>query len=561
MSMLPRTGPVLVNHHIWPQEIRSQINILGTRLRIMHGTCTTEQFEKVLESIRPHPNPYFNFIDEISIYANQITRLPQLPPQIKIFEISSNPLREILGFFHEGLEKIHIYAAHIRSLPEFPSTLKILSLMNIPELREIPRLPKETVYLTLNKLGIRKLPAFDLRQRQDGSVAVSGRNIDLYNLNLDTLELPDTIEEADLFKINVRDKIFRYPYTVMHTLKMSKVNIEEIAELRCVIYKLLLLNVPNLERITAFLPGMISILTINDAKIKTLPNIPHGLKQIQITHTNLHTLQPLPESVMSIYLDDNDLRDVPVLPIRYDTVGISIEGNKLTKFPRFRPVTTDPKIQFLQLDNNKIAEIPDSIFQYAQQLHLQNNLITTIPRTVLTGKNGFIDLRGCPLRAPFDEMYDVYQTLRDEGRLNDANAGLKQQITTFWKNYNARGNIKKTAKNMIAMRSLSRNTRLPEEGVLPIIASGVGPAQTTRGRFNLNKTLKRLKANYNAKGHHIRPNENPNVNGNAIAMRRMFHETRPQTEGEPNNFGSALRGLYNEQEGGRTRRRRHSKRA
>jgi hypothetical protein len=72
-----------------------------------------------------------------------------------------------------------------------------------------------------------------------------------------------------------------------------------------------------------------------------------------------------------------------------------------------------------------------------------------------------------------------------------------------------------------------------------------------------NATLKKLQKNYNARAHTLPPVE---FNMNANAMRRMYHETRAQTEGEPTNFGNAMRRMFGAEGGSKKKRKTFRKR-
>lgn len=537
-------------------------NFYGPNPNAITLTLTTRAWKTddlilAVSAITPSSGWKGQLVNGIHLLETSITQIPQLPDQIEYLEVHDTPLKDIVGLLPPNLVDLYIYNANLQSLPDLPSSLKKLALINIPNLSEVPPIGKNLKKLTLERLGIRSLPCVRSHRNAGGNVLPDKTiEVSLRDLRIETLNtLPDAIHKLYILEVYVEDTTFHYRHGPLNFLNIIASNLQNIDISRASTSTLMIDDCPDLETLGP-LPNSIRSLSIKKAKIKTLPNIPQNLGALTIDETNLHTLQELPNTTNILHLQNNDLRDLPELPITAGNYAyITLSGNKLTKFPRFKYINEFPLILELNLNNNKINEIDEQALPHIQTLKMDNNLITTIPATALTDSNHVISLGGNPLREPFLSMYTEY---KDMARVNifQANNFLRDNLASFWGSYAERENIAANARNIAASRVLHQNKRLGNTGLVPEIQSYlVRPENFVMNKRTgkaTNATLKKLQKNYNARAHTLPPVE---FNVNANAMRRMYHETRPQTEGEPTNFGAALRRMFGAEGGSKKKRK------
>lgn len=518
----------------------------------------TDDLNLALQAITPPSGWTGQVVNALHFEETSITQIPQLPDQIQYLEVHETPLKEIMGLFPPNLVDLYIYNASLQSLPDLPSSLKILGLINIPTLSEIPPIGKNLIKLNLENLGIRSLPCVRSHRNAKGNILPDKSvEVSLRDLRIETLNsLPDTTHKLYILEVSVDDTTFHYRHGPLHFVSITSSNLQKIDISRASTSTLMIDDCPDLETLGP-LPNSIRSLSIKKAKIKTLPNIPGNLRALTIEETNLHTLQELPNTTNIVHLRNNDLRDLPELPISAENLGyFTLNGNKLTKFPRFRYTHQNPLVLELNLYGNKINEIDEEMLPFIQNLNMGNNLITTIPATALTRHNHTLFLGGNPLREPFLSMYTEYVAMLQTQGIEEANDFLRDNLAAFWGSYAQRANIAATGRNIAASRALHQNKRLGNTGLVPEIQSYlVRPENFVMNKRTgkaTNATLKKLQKNYNARAHTLPPVEF-NVNGNA--MRRMYHETRPQTEGEPTNFGNAMRRIFGAEGGSKKKRK------
>jgi Leucine-rich repeat (LRR) protein len=124
------------------------------------------------------------------------------------------------------------------------------------------------------------------------------------------------------------------------------------------------------------LPDMLEILYISNNQIKTLDNLPSGLKALEAVKAGLEKLPAeLPAGLAYLDVRDNGLASLPALPETLRKLDAS--NNGLREFPSKCPGA----LEELSLIGNHITRIPNDLHAGLRKLHLSSNPLKQLPDT------------------------------------------------------------------------------------------------------------------------------------------------------------------------------------
>lgn len=130
------------------------------------------------------------------------------------------------------------------------------------------------------------------------------------------------------------------------------------------------------------IPSCLKILNISGERTKMSLKeikIPINLIRLQLIEVNIDKINYIPNSLKSITLTYNNLKQFPHISSESSLEMVYIEGNKLEHIPDLY----NTNIINLYLPNNKIKTI-DNFPQYVKKLYLDNNKIKELPTLPLS---------------------------------------------------------------------------------------------------------------------------------------------------------------------------------
>jgi Leucine-rich repeat (LRR) protein len=238
---------------------------------------------------------YFKNLDSLKCNADTtLSSIPQLPPNLKVFECRNNAL-DSLPALPSTLQRFVCDFNQLKSLPPLPAGLQYFSCIN-NQLSALPVLPAtlNTLYCSGNKLD--SLPS---------GLPPSLVWLSCYSNKLVALpSLPNTLQQLACSKNQISS---------LPVLPNSLVNLD------C--YSNRLTAVP-------LLPASLTYLSCSHNQITSLPPLPAGLTGLSCEYNQLTNLPELPDSMSVLYCDNNpNLHCLPqlkrILDLEFYNTGVS----------------------------------------------------------------------------------------------------------------------------------------------------------------------------------------------------------------------------------------------
>ncbi|EBS5526486.1 E3 ubiquitin--protein ligase [Salmonella enterica subsp. enterica serovar Telelkebir] len=169
------------------------------------------------------------------------------------------------------------------------------------------------------------------------------------------------------------------------------------------------------------LPPHITTLVIPDNNLTSLPELPEGLRELEVSgNLQLTSLPSLPQGLQKLWAYNNWLASLPTLPPGLGDLAVS--NNQLTSLPEMPPALRELRVsgnnltslpalpsglQKLWAYNNRLTSLPE-MSPGLQELDVSNNQLTRLPQS-LTGLSSAarVYLDGNPLSVR------TLQALRD----------------------------------------------------------------------------------------------------------------------------------------------------
>jgi len=177
--------------------------------------------------------------------------------------------------------------------------------------------------------------------------------------------------------------------------------------------------------LTSLAPSLLSELTrlehlsFRDAKQKVgmLPNLPASLKSLNAEQSGITgVLGALPPSLSHIYLEHNELTDLPSMEQLSSLRRLELSFNKLTTMPIMPsgPLYDPSPLSRLEASNNLLTDFHDTSWVHLERLlwlDLSHNALTTVPKLYKTkdiflSHNKLTSMSFVPLEPKFD--FDWY---------------------------------------------------------------------------------------------------------------------------------------------------------
>ncbi|EAM6796457.1 type III secretion system effector E3 ubiquitin transferase SspH1 [Salmonella enterica] len=149
------------------------------------------------------------------------------------------------------------------------------------------------------------------------------------------------------------------------------------------------------------LPPHITTLVIPDNNLTSLPELPEGLRELEVSgNLQLTSLPSLPQGLQKLWAYNNWLASLPTLPPGLGDLAVS--NNQLTSLPEMPPALRE-----LRVSGNNLTSLP-ALPSGLQKLWAYNNRLTRLPQS-LTGLSSAarVYLDGNPLSVR------TLQALRD----------------------------------------------------------------------------------------------------------------------------------------------------
>ncbi|EKI9258595.1 type III secretion system effector E3 ubiquitin transferase SspH1 [Salmonella enterica] len=149
------------------------------------------------------------------------------------------------------------------------------------------------------------------------------------------------------------------------------------------------------------LPPHITTLVIPDNNLTSLPELPEGLRELEVSgNLQLTSLPSLPQGLQKLWAYNNWLASLPTLPPGLGDLAVS--NNQLTSLPEMPPALRE-----LRVSGNNLTSLPE-MSPGLQELDVSHNQLTRLPQS-LTGLSSAarVYLDGNPLSVR------TLQALRD----------------------------------------------------------------------------------------------------------------------------------------------------
>ncbi|WP_152065236.1 T3SS effector E3 ubiquitin-protein ligase IpaHd, partial [Escherichia coli] len=132
------------------------------------------------------------------------------------------------------------------------------------------------------------------------------------------------------------------------------------------------------------LPASLTQLNVSYNRLIELPALPQGLKLLNASHNQLITLPTLPISLKELHVSNNQLCSLPVLPELLETLDVSCNG--LAVLP---PLPFS--LQEISAIGNLLSELPP-LPHNIHSIWAIDNMLTDIPYLPENLRNGYFDI-------------------------------------------------------------------------------------------------------------------------------------------------------------------------
>ncbi|ECP5838457.1 type III secretion system effector E3 ubiquitin transferase SspH1 [Salmonella enterica] len=129
---------------------------------------------------------------------------------------------------------------------------------------------------------------------------------------------------------------------------------------------------PGLTTLPDRLPPHITTLVIPDNNLTSLPELPEGLRELEVSgNLQLTSLPSLPQGLQKLWAYNNWLTSLPTLPPGLGDLAVS--NNQLTSLPEMPPALRE-----LRVSGNNLTSLP-ALPSGLQKLWAYNNRLTSLP--------------------------------------------------------------------------------------------------------------------------------------------------------------------------------------
>jgi len=339
-------------------------NRLLTLPRLPPALIEMDVSHNKLEHLPPVPNS----IIFLSVRHNRLTSLPQLTGQISLLEIGYNQLSRL----PENIEQVVATgiievggnpwnAESIRRLENLPPTVFVSSAGAVQrDGNGVQPVEQEYVYRAhqpsalMERLAPKQLFKKELARWLCCASASegSGRQVAAERI-------------ADAFKNHAS------------ALQLSGLRLKSLPECLHRLKTVQQLHLDNncLTKLPA-LPKKLSLLCANRNQLRTLPELPAELVNLEVCDNQLHRLPPLPENLAALGVTHNYLTDLPALPRSLEEINLS--GNRLRSLPALPPNLTQ-----LSVGYNQLTELP-TLPPMLESVLVAHNLLRALPALPLS---------------------------------------------------------------------------------------------------------------------------------------------------------------------------------
>ena len=129
---------------------------------------------------------------------------------------------------------------------------------------------------------------------------------------------------------------------------------------------------------TAMWPSHLKTLDLSDTPLDTMPhNLPETLETLNVSYTDLRTLEHLPEQLKTLHAYYCRLTEIQQLPatLTHCNLGYNLLSSRIF----FQQL---PTLTYLNLSGNRLTWIPGNLPDSIETLLLSNNALTELPETL-----------------------------------------------------------------------------------------------------------------------------------------------------------------------------------
>ena len=213
---------------------------------------------------------FFDNLENLYCYSNQLTSLSDLPPKLKYLDCSGNSISSIT-YFPDSLKTIHCDYNQLSSLPSLPFGLLVLWSHN-NQLTSLPSLPDSITYLSVSNNLLNTLPSLP------ASITMLSCNSNLLS------SLPAL--PTNLVNLGCNNNQLNSLPTLPNNLKYLYCKNNQIT-------------------ILPALPNLLNTIDCSFNQIASFPPLPNSLKYIEANNNQLTSLPELPDSLNELWLQNN----------------------------------------------------------------------------------------------------------------------------------------------------------------------------------------------------------------------------------------------------------------
>jgi len=336
-----------------------------------------------------------NDIIELGLYNRRIKTLPESIVNLKSLKqlgLSFNEFTTLPDFIGElsSLEILRLYRNKLQTLPQSLSKLKSLKYISLSN-NKFQVLPEiigdlsslEELYLGENQLKV--LPESIKNLKNLKYLSLNGNHLSIF---------PDSISSLSSLKE------LRLHNNKLATIPKSIGNLSSLKELWL-----------NQNRLTIIPKSIGSLNTLekidlDENQLSSLPESLSKLKSLKSLALDFSQTDHFSESTLRVYYGGDQQQSNVILKlnnligriirrvdeIKYDTIGIKVEGNNIVGLGLYNQgltmlpdtISNLSSLEILRLHNNKLNTLPKSILalKLLQTLDLSNNPLTLLPEEI-----------------------------------------------------------------------------------------------------------------------------------------------------------------------------------